>query len=118
MEPVSASEATLADVLGERARHTSRSRLLLDAGGGVLVAVAALWARPPGWALLATVACCVACYGLWAFAERRLRPVAGVPRADDRLWGAIWRVTATLGVLAFVLMLLLFLGLALGRLIS
>jgi hypothetical protein len=43
------TNGSLSEVLSARARRTPHDRLLLDVGGGVLIAVAAVWARPTGW---------------------------------------------------------------------
>lgn len=119
MDASIAPDETLAAVLGARARATPADRLLLDVLGGLLVAAAAVWAKPPGWALLASAAGCFTFYGAWAFAERRLRPVPGTPlTADHPAWRLLWYGAATLGLASFVLMLLVFLGIALGRSIS
>lgn len=73
MEASITPDATLSDILGARARRTPADRLVLDIVGGALIAAAAVWARPAGWGLLLTAAACFVCYGVWAFAERRLR---------------------------------------------
>jgi hypothetical protein len=106
-------DETLADVLGSRAERTPTTRLLLDAAGGVLIAAAAIWARPLGWIILAAVATCFACYGAWALAHRRLR-TAATPGA----WPLIARLAGGLGVATFVFLLFAILGVALGRQIS
>jgi uncharacterized membrane protein YhaH (DUF805 family) len=106
-------DETLADVLGSRAERTPTARLLLDAAGGVLIAAAAIWARPLGWVVLAAVAMCFACYGVWALAHRRLR-TADAPG----VWPVLARVAGGLGVAAFVFLLFAILGFALGRQIS
>ena len=114
-----APDETLADVLGARARRTPRLRLLLDVIGGVLIAAAAIWEQPPGWAVLAAAAGCFACYGCWAFSERHLHPSPDAsPTTARRAWKALWHASAALGLLAFVLLLLVFLSVALGRIIS
>jgi hypothetical protein len=106
-------DETLADVLGARAERTPTARLFLDIGGGVLIAAAAIWARPLGWVVLAAVACCFACYGTWALARRRLR-TAVAPGA----WPLVARLAGGLGIAAFVFLLFALLGVALGRQIS
>ena len=106
-------DETLADVLGARAERTPTARLLLDIGGGILIAAVAIWARPLGWFLLAAVAGCVACYGTWAVARRRFR-TAATPGG----WRLLARIAGGLGIAAFVFLLFALLGVALGRQIS
>jgi hypothetical protein len=110
---------TLADVLGARARSTSSQRLLLDAVGGLAIGTLAIWSKPPGWALIVAAAACLACYGCWAVAERQLGPGPGASSITaSHAWKALWYASACLGLLAFVLLLVVFLGGALGQWIS
>lgn len=111
------TNASLSEVLSARARRTPRDRLLVDVAGGLLIAVAAAWARPTGWVVLASAAACLAAYGLWALAEVRLLPRPW-PEATRHAawWRGVQRVAAVLGVGAFVLFLVAALGVALGPL--
>jgi len=129
MEASITPEVTLSDILGARARRTPADRLVLDIVGGALIAGAAIWARPAGWGLLLTAAACFVCYGVWAFAERRLREsgdsrvgsTTSAPAAATsatRGWRIAWHVSAALGIFAFVALLFTFLGVALGPIIS
>lgn len=119
METSVAPDETLADVLGARARRTPTDRLALDAIGGLLIGAAAIWARPKGWFPLLAAASCFACYGCWAFAERRLNPATeATASATGPGWRVVWQVTAVLGLLAFVTLLFALLGVGLGPLIS
>jgi hypothetical protein len=106
-------QETLAEVLGARARRTPSDRLVIDVVGGVLIAAASIWARPLGWFPLLAVAACFACYGTWALAERR---AASAARAGA--WRILARAAGAFGVLAFVLLLFVLLGVALGPMIS
>lgn len=113
------ADATITDVLRDRAHRTPRARLIIDIAGGTLVAAAAIWARPPGWVMLAAAGGCFASYGAWAIAELRLAAREWPePLAHERLWRSLRTLTSVVGMLAFVLLLLSFLGLALGPLIS
>lgn len=112
-------DANLGDLLSVRARTTPASRLGIDIAGGALIAGAAFWARPIGWVVLASASSCLAFYGLWAIAERRLqrdwwletgRATAG--------WRLVRAVSGVLGLFAFGAFLLAALGIALGRMIS
>jgi hypothetical protein len=119
MDAYTAPDETLADVLGARARRTPPLRLLLDIIGGVLIGAVAIWAQPPGWAVLAAAAGCIVCYGCWAFSERHLHPSTDEPPTiAGRAWKAVWHVSGAVGLLAFVLLLFVFLGVALGKIIS
>lgn len=113
------ANASLAEVLSARARRTPRDRLVLDIAGGILVAVAAAWARPSGWLVLAAAASCFAAYGIWAVAELRLLPRPWPElEPNERLWRAVQGGAAIVGLGAFVLLLFAALGIALGRFIS
>lgn len=103
----------LAGVLGTRSERTPTSRLLLEFVGGTLVGMAAIWARPTGWVGLATLSGCVACYGIWALARRRARRTGAATT-----WAVVERITGPLGVAAFIFLLFVLLGIALGTLIS
>lgn len=113
METSTLPQETLAEVLGARARRTPSDRLVIDVVGGVLIAAASIWARPLGWFPLLAVAACFACYGTWALAERR---AASAVRAGA--WRILARAAGAFGVLAFVLLLFVLLGVALGPMIS
>ena len=106
-------DETLADVLGTGSERTPTSRLLLEFIGGLLVGMVAIWARPTGWVGLATLSVCVACYGAWALARRRARRLGAATA-----WAVVERITGPLGVAAFIFLLFVLLGIALGTLIS
>lgn len=111
--------ATLAELLSVCARRTPRDRLAIDIIGGVLIAAAAIWARPGGWAVIAAAGMCFASYGVWAVAELRLLPGAGLaPPPHERLWRGVRGAAGVVGIGAYVMLLFSALGLALGRLIS
>lgn len=115
-DPHALAEASLAEVLSRRARRTPMSRLWIDVvGGGALVLVSA-WARPRGWAAILGGGLCLAAYGLWAFAERRLftEPWRLPPRTETR-WRAVRELAGGVGVLAFLLLLFGLLSVGLGR---
>lgn len=108
-----ATDETLAQVLGARARRTPADRLVIDIAGGVLVAAAAVWGRPLGWFLLLAAAICFSSYGCWAFAERRLSATAE-PLIHERGWRFARGAAAFIGLAAFVTLLFALLGVALG----
>lgn len=66
-------DASLPELLTQRARGASDMRLALDAGAGALVAIAAgIW-RGPAWMLIMCAALCFAAFGAWGIADRELR---------------------------------------------
>lgn len=113
------SDASLADVLGRRALRTPADRLGIDIAGGALIAGVTLWARPPGWVVIAAAGLCLLAYGVWAVAERHLQPARWPDRvARESLWRATRAVAAVVGLAAFGLFLFAGLGVGLGPMIS
>ena len=111
--------ASLGELLHDRAMHASSRRLGLDIVGGAMVAAAIAWARPKGWLVLVAAAICFLAYGAWAIAERRLQPVEWPDRiAHESAWRVLHAACTFLGLAAFCLLMLAFLGLALGKIIS
>lgn len=109
------ANASLAELLSARARRTPRDRLALDIVGGVLIAIAAAWARPGGWVAVASAATCFAAYGVWALAELRLLPRPWPEQEPhETAWRVVQGAAAVLGIAAFVLLLFAALGVALG----
>jgi hypothetical protein len=112
-------DATLTQVLSARALRTDPSRLWIDVVGGTAVSAVALWARPTGWVVIASAAGCALAYGVWACAERALRALPWpFPQSIERRWQAVRTVAGVVGLAAFALFLLSFVGLALGPIIS
>ena len=112
-------DATLTEVLSARALRAQPSRLWLDVLGGAAVAGVSLWARPTGWVVLASAAFCAMAYGAWAWTERHLRSLEwSATSSVEGRWRALRSVAAAVGLAAFALFLLSFVGLALGPIIS
>ena len=112
-------DASLGEFLHERALVTAPTRLGLDVVGGALVAGAALWARPPGWTVVASAGTCLSLYGVWAVAERRLqRASSDTPAFVEFAWLAARASATLLGLAALGAFLFALLALALGRWIS
>jgi hypothetical protein len=112
-------DASLSQVLSARAMRTPRDRLWIDVAGGAAIVLVAAWAKPAGWVVLASMASCLLCYGVWASAERALRALTfPFPRNVERRWEVVRSVAGLLGIASFVLFLFAGLGVALGRLIS
>lgn len=112
-------DASLTEVLSARALRAPPSRLWIDVLGGAAVTGVALWARPTGWVVIASAAGCAMAYGVWACAERALRGLAfPFPQVIERRWQMVRTIAGVVGLAAFVLFLLAFIGLALGPIIS
>jgi hypothetical protein len=120
MEPTALrADASLHEVLSDRARRATPGRLGLDLAGGGLVAATALWARPVAWGIVASAAACLFFYGAWAMAERRLHPEVPPAVASRELpWFVVRTVAAILGLCAFTVFVLAALRTALGTIIS
>lgn len=112
-------DATLSQVLSARALRTPPSRLWIDVIGGASLVLVAAWARPTGWVVVASAAGCAVAYGVWAWAERRLRGLEfPFPQDDERRWQAVRTIAGVIGLASFALFLLAGVGLALGPIIS
>lgn len=120
MEPVGTDPVvTLPEFLRARARLSTPRRLALDVTGGSAIAAAALWAKPAGWAVLASAAACFTMYGLWAVAERRIERGAREGHAVvEYAWFLLRTGAAAIGMAAFGALVFALLGLALGTWIS
>lgn len=116
---VTRPDASLAEFLHARALASAPSRLVIDFVGGALVAGAALWARPPGWAVLASAGLCLSMYGVWAVSERRLKADSpDLSVVSEFVWLAARTSAALLGLASLGALLFSLLALALGRWIS
>ena len=120
MEPIGADPVvTLPEFLRARARASTLRRLTFDMIGGTAIAVAALWAKPAGWAALASAASCFAMYGVWAVAERHVEVGAREGSAfTEYAWFVLRTSAAWIGTGAFLALIFVLLGLALGTWIS
>lgn len=120
MEPIGADPVvTLPDFLRARSRASTLRRLTFDIVGGTAIAVAAVWAKPVGWAVLTSAATCFAMYGVWAIAERHME--VGVREGSavtEYGWFVLRTSAAGIGVAAFLALVFVLLGLALGTWIS
>ena len=112
-------DATLGEILRDRARRTPMDRLAIDIVGGALILAACAWARFPGWGLIASSAAAFLGYGSWAYADRRLAPVAW-PARNERvaLWRTVQGVGSVVGISGVVAFLFVALGYMMGRIIS
>lgn len=120
MEPIGTDPVvTLPEFLRTRARTSSARRLVVDMVGGGAIAVVAWWAKPPGWAVLASAASCFAMYGVWAVAERHVEDGAREGRpVTEYAWFVLRTSAAGIGMAAFLALVFVLLGLALGKWIS
>ncbi len=112
---VTKPDASLAEFLHERALVTAPRRLVIDVVGGALVAGAALWARPPGWAVVASAGLCLSLYGVWAVSERRLQAESSdMPAFVEFVWLLARSSAALLGLASLGALVFALLALALG----
>jgi hypothetical protein len=119
LNPVDAPDSSLPGFLASRARSSSDSRLALDATVGFLVALAAAMWGGPAWHFIVAAASCFFAFGLWGIADRELRDRGpAVPVGIRRSLRTTQIVACIIGVVATLTLLLSFLGIALGRIIS
>ena len=118
------SDASLPRLLTARAHAATPRRLALDVAGGLAAAGAVLLWQPAGWPALLAAACCFATYGVWAMADRALAARLGMPLPLDLdrpsptalvAIGAVRAVAAILGTVAAFALVVLVLGVAIGR---
>lgn len=113
-ESAGGTSPSLPEYLAARARGASDTRLVVDAGGGVLAIVGILWLRPWSWIILTAAAACFASYGLWGILDRELRERRAVARpvlvmalrslrAAAALFGAAAALTLIFGTAGLVL---------------
>jgi len=120
VEPIGADPVvTLPEFLRARAQASAPRRLAFDILGGGAIAMAAWWAKPTGWAILASAATCFAAYGAWAVAQRHVeRGVREGRAATEYAWFVLRTSAAGIGMTAFLVLIFMLLGLALGTWIS
>ena len=109
-------EVTLVDFLARRARTSTDARLIVDAVVGFIVAIAALLSRGPVWYLFVSAGLCFLSFGAWGIADREMSE-----RAADRvskMLGVARIISATIGFIAVVFLVLGALGVALGTIVS
>lgn len=112
-------DATLGEILRDRARRTPLDRLAIDAIGGALILAACAWARFPAWSLIASAAAAFLGYGCWAIADRYLAPAVWPARNERELvWRTVRAAGSVVGIGGVVVFLFAMLGLLLGRFIS
>lgn len=112
-------DANLPEFLAGRARHASDARLALDAIGGFVLSLVALLWRGPDWHLVLCIALCFLAFGVWGIADRELGERLGSGSQGIVRFLQVARVVATaIGSLAAAILLVLALGIALGRMIS
>lgn len=108
-------------LLAQRARRTADGRLVIDAGVGLIVAIAAALWHFHGWHLALLAATCVAAYGSWGICDRILgeHAAAGLPPArQDAVLRAVRGAAAAAGTLSGIAFLLAGFAAALGTWIS
>ena len=117
--PPAPVDATLAEILSSRVRRATPRRLTTNIIGGLLFAGTLYWLRPKGWLIFFAASICLAAYGCWGFADREVpKSLLVVPQRMHIVWRIARGVAGLIGVLAFATALVVFLGFALGRMIS
>jgi hypothetical protein len=111
-------DATLAEVLVQRARSSSDRRLALDAGVGIVAALALGWWRPAGWMVLVSIAIGFAAFGGWGIADRELNEGRSQPRLLTAFLKAVEIVSVAVAVVAAIVVTFHLFALLLGRWIS
>ena len=119
MNPALRPDASLVEYLVARARAASDGRLVLDALGGLLLALAIVVWRPVVWPTLAGVCLALAAFGFWGIADRELRDRADAPTSfATRALGVARGAMAAIGFLSGAVALFAGLGVMLGKWIS
>jgi len=124
IETIPRSNASLPELLAQRARHASDGRLAFDVGGGILMATIAAILTPPGWLQLLSAGLTFASFGAWGICDRMLSerslPGASEPGRDahGRWLRAARLAAAALGAGAAVVLLFSVFALMLGTWIS
>ena len=113
------SEASLTEVLAERARGASDGRLVLDVVGGLLLALVFVLWRPTAWLIPFGVGVVFLSFGAWGIADREIaeRTASRVERMIPVL-RAGRAVAVVVGTLALLMSLFGALAVALGTWIS
>ena len=110
-------EPTLIEFLTDRARRASDTRLVLNAGFGLIGSAALAYWRPPGWISLLCLAMTFGAYGVWAITDREL--VDGRAAGwEASLLEALRGLAAVAGALAGLGFVATLFGIALGTVIS
>ena len=119
MHPAVRSDASLHDVLAERARRASDTRLAADVAGGVVAAAAVLFWRPGPWVILLSAALCFVAFGAWGMADRSLATAPNIGRRfSRRALRTLRALAATLGAIAGVMLAVSVVALGFGHWIS
>jgi hypothetical protein len=98
--PTESAEPTLPEVLSVRALATPRSRLVIESVGGLAIAIAAVWLRPPAWFSIAAVGALFGAYGAWAIAEQRLEDPRELSAGRLAALELVQRVAGPIGIAA------------------
>jgi hypothetical protein len=112
-------DASLTEVLAQRARGASDGRLALDVVGGLFVALVFVLWRPAAWLIPFGVGLAFLSFGVWGITDREIgeRSASSAHRMVPAL-RAGRAAAALVGALALFLALFSALGVALGTWIS
>src|SRR5688500_14009156 len=112
-------DAGLPEFLAARARHSSDARLALDASLGFIVAAVAVSWQFAGWHVVLCVAACFFAFGTWRIADRELgERRLSASRAVVMFLRSVQAISVIIGGLAVATLLLTFMAVVLGRIIS
>lgn len=111
-------DATLGEVLVERARAASDRRLALDVGVGTVAVVTFAWWRPAGWLLLTSIALAFVAFGAWGIADRELNERGSPPGLLTRVLHGVEIIAVLTGIGAALVVTVHVLAILLGRWIS
>ena len=119
MNPALRPDASLVEYLVARARAASDGRLVIDALGGLLLALAIVVWRPVAWTSLAAICLALAAFGFWGIMDRELRDRAdGTTSLATRALGVARGAVAAIGFLSVAVALFAGMGMMLGTWIS
>src|SRR5262245_47887675 len=112
-------DASLPEILAERARGASDGRLVFNAACGLLLIAAMALLRPSVWPLVGSIGLCLSAFGFWGITDRELRERANEPRS--RLVSALEigrRACVVLGAMGALVLVFSTLRFALGTWLS
>ena len=112
------ADATLPEILIERARSAPDRRLALDVGLGIIAVATLGWWRPAGWLLLTSLALGFVAFGAWGIADRELKERGSPPGALTVVLRAMRIAAIATGMAAAIVVTMHALALLLGRWIS
>ena len=111
-------EPSILDVIAERARRASDTRLATNAAAGLVAAVVIGAWRGPAWYVLLAAALCFLGYGAWGITDRELRERVQPGRHAPVALRLLRIAAAVVGFGAAAFLMMTVLAVLLGRIIS